>query len=150
MEPHPSGNVVVCLRKRSQCRELNIEKMGISIDKTGYIPVNALFQTVVPHIYAAGDVIGAPALASTSMEQGRLAARHAFGAQTHHFPTFYPIGIYTIPEISSCGYTENQLEELGFRYEVGRAYYYEIARNQISEMILGCLKFSFMPTLWKF
>ena len=85
----------------------------------------------MPNIYAAGDVIGAPALASTSMEQGRLAARHAFGAQTHHFPSFYPIGIYTIPEISSCGYTENQLEELGFRYEMGRAYYYEIARNQI-------------------
>ncbi len=102
-----------------------------------------LFQTVVPNIYAAGDVIGAPALASTSMEQGRLAARHAFGAQTHHFPSFYPIGIYTIPEISSCGYTENQLKELGFRYEIGRAYYYEIARNQIVGNDPGMFKILF-------
>jgi NAD(P) transhydrogenase len=110
---------------------LGIEKLGISLDQKGYIPVNALFQTVVPHIYAVGDVIGGPCLASTSMEQGRLAARHAFGAKTQTFPTFFPYGIYTIPEISSCGYTEEQLKELGFRYEVGRAYYYEIARSQI-------------------
>ena len=72
------------------------------------------FRQQYPHIYAVGDVIGGPCLASTSMEQGRLAARHACGAQTHHFPTFYPIGIYTIPEISSCGYTEEELKELGF------------------------------------
>jgi NAD(P) transhydrogenase len=123
--------------------QLHIENTGITLDKTGYIPVNALFQTVVPNIYAAGDVIGAPALASTSMEQGRLAARHAFGAQTHHFPNFYPIGIYTIPEISSCGYTEDQLKELGFRYEIGRAYYYEIARNQISGNDPGMFKILF-------
>jgi NAD(P) transhydrogenase len=113
------------------------------LDKNGYIPVNALFQTVLPHIYAAGDVIGPPALASTSMEQGRLAARHAFGATTHHFPNFYPIGIYTIPEISSCGYTESQLKEMDFRYEVGRAYYYEIARNQISGNDPGLFKILF-------
>lgn len=122
---------------------LRIENAGIVLDKTGYIPVNALFQTVVPHIYATGDVIGAPSLAATSMEQGRLAARHAFGAQTHHFPTFYPIGIYTIPEISSCGYTEDQLKELGFRYEIGRAYYYEIARNQIAGNDPGMFKILF-------
>ncbi len=123
--------------------QLHIENAGISLDKWGYIPANALFQTVVPNIYAAGDVIGAPALASTSMEQGRLAARHAFGAQTHHFPNFYPIGIYTIPEISCCGYTEEQLKELGFRYEVGRAYYYEIARNQMVGNDPGMFKLLF-------
>ncbi|HSW86947.1 MAG TPA: Si-specific NAD(P)(+) transhydrogenase [Rhabdochlamydiaceae bacterium] len=123
--------------------QLHIENAGISVDKAGYIPVNALFQTVVPNIYAAGDVIGGPALAATSMEQGRLAIRHAFGAQTHHFPTFYPIGIYTIPEISSCGYTETQLKELGFRYEIGRAYYYEIARNQIVGNDPGMFKILF-------
>jgi len=122
---------------------LHIENAGISLDNTGHIPVNALFQTVVPHIYAAGDVIGGPALASTSMEQGRLAARHAFGVQTHHFPTLYPIGIYTIPEISSCGYTEEQLKEIGFRYEIGRAYYYEIARNQIVGNDPGMFKILF-------
>jgi NAD(P) transhydrogenase len=135
--------LLYALGREADVDMLQIENVGISVDKTGYIPVNALFQTVVPTIYAAGDVIGAPALASTSMEQGRLAARHAFGAQTHHFPTFYPIGIYTIPEISSCGYTENQLKELGFRYEIGRAYYYEIARNQIVGNDPGMFKILF-------
>ncbi|NGX50359.1 MAG: putative soluble pyridine nucleotide transhydrogenase [Chlamydiae bacterium] len=122
---------------------LHIENAGISVDSKGYIPVNALFQTIVPNIYAVGDVIGGPSLASTSMEQGRLAARHAFGAETHHFPTFYPIGIYTIPEISSCGYTEEQLKNLGFRYEVGRAHYYEIAKNTIAGNDPGMFKILF-------
>ncbi len=122
---------------------LQIEHVGITVDSMGYIPVNALFQTVIPNIYAIGDVIGGPALASTGMEQGRLAARHAFGEKTHHFPTFYPIGIYTIPEISSCGYTEDQLKELGFHYEVGRCYYYEIARNQITGNGPGMFKILF-------
>ena len=100
--------------------------------KRGYLRVNENFQTQKPHIYAGGDVIGFPALASTSMEQGRLAARHAFGAPLHLFPSFYPIGIYTIPEISYCGFTEEQLQQKGFHYEVGRAYYYEIARSHIT------------------
>lgn len=138
-----SEMLLYALGREANVDKLQVENVGIAIDKSGYIPVNALFQTVVPNIYAAGDVIGAPALASTSMEQGRLAARHAFGAQTHHFPDFYPIGIYTIPEISSCGYTENQLKELGFRYEIGRAYYYEIARNQIVGNDPGMFKILF-------
>jgi NAD(P) transhydrogenase len=135
--------ILYALGREANVDKLQIENVGIAVEKSGYIPVNALFQTVVPNIYAAGDVIGAPALASTSMEQGRLAARHAFGAQTHHFPSFYPIGIYTIPEISSCGYTEDQLKELGFRYEIGRAYYYEIARNQIVGNDPGMFKILF-------
>lgn len=135
--------LLYALGREANVEQLAIEKAGISVDKRGFIPVNALFQTVASHIYAAGDVIGAPALASTSMEQGRLAARHAFGAQTHHFPTFYPIGIYTIPEISSCGYTENELKEMNFRYEIGRAYYYEIARNQITGNDPGMFKILF-------
>ena len=135
--------VLYALGREANVDKLQIENIGISLDKSGHIPVNALFQTVIPNIYAAGDVIGAPALASTSMEQGRLAARHAFGAQTHHFPSFYPIGIYTIPEISSCGYTESELKELGFRYEIGRAYYYEIARNQIVGNDPGMFKILF-------
>ncbi|MES2122277.1 MAG: Si-specific NAD(P)(+) transhydrogenase [Chlamydiota bacterium] len=135
--------LLYALGREANVDQLQIEKVGIAVDKSGYIPVNALFQTVVSNIYAVGDVIGPPALASTSMEQGRLAARHAFGAQTHHFPSFYPIGIYTIPEISSCGYTENQLKELGFRYEIGRAYYYEIARNQIVGNDPGMFKILF-------
>ncbi len=135
--------LLYALGREANVEHLHIEKAGISVDKSGYIPVNALFQTVVPHIYAAGDVIGGPSLASTSMEQGRLATRHAFDVQTHHFPTFYPIGIYTIPEISSCGYTEEQLKELGFRYEIGRAYYYEIARNLLVGNDPGMFKILF-------
>lgn len=135
--------LLYALGREANVEHLHIEKAGIMVDKSGYIPVNALFQTVIPHIYAAGDVIGGPSLTSTSMEQGRLAARHAFDVQTHHFPTFYPIGIYTIPEISSCGYTEEQLKELGFRYEIGRAYYYEIARNQIVGNDPGMFKILF-------
>jgi NAD(P) transhydrogenase len=135
--------LLYALGREANVDKLQTENVGISPDRSGYIPVNALFQTVIPNIYAAGDVIGAPALASTSMEQGRLAARHAFGAQTHHFPSFYPIGIYTIPEISSCGYTESELKELGFRYEIGRAYYYEIARNQIVGNDPGMFKILF-------
>lgn len=122
---------------------LQINNAGFEVNESGYIPVNALFQTVQSHIYAVGDVIGGPCLASTSMEQGRLAARHACGVQTHHFPTFYPIGIYTIPEISSCGYTEDQLKELGFQYEVGRAYYYEIAKSHIVGNSIGLFKILF-------
>jgi NAD(P) transhydrogenase len=135
--------LLYALGREANVEGLQIENVGLKLDKAGYIPVNALFQTVASNIYAAGDVIGPPALASISMEQGRLAARHAFGAQTHHFPTFYPIGIYTIPEISSCGYTEDQLKELGFRYEIGRAYYYEIARNQIVGNDPGMFKILF-------
>lgn len=135
--------LLYAMGREANVDHLHIESAGVSLDKMGYIPVNALFQTVVPHIYAAGDVIGGPSLASTSMEQGRLAARHACGVQTHHFPTFYPIGIYTIPEISSCGYTEEQLKEVGFRYEIGRAYYYEIARNQIVGNDSGMFKILF-------
>jgi NAD(P) transhydrogenase len=122
---------------------LHIDNAGIELDEKGYIPVNSLFQTSVPHIYAVGDVIGGPCLASTSMEQGRLAARNACGTDTRDFPEFYPIGIYTIPEISSCGYTEDQLKNLGFRYEVGRAYYYEIARSHIVGSNLGMFKILF-------
>lgn len=123
---------------------LNIETAGVELNERGYIPVNEYFQTNVSHIYAAGDVIGYPALASTSMEQGRLAARHAFNAPTHRFPTFFPLGIYTIPEISCCGYTEEELQRKGTDYEVGRAYYYEIARSHIAgSSHLGLFKILF-------
>lgn len=131
------------LGRTANIETLHLENANIHPDAKGYIPVNALFQTTVPHIYAVGDVIGGPCLASTSMEQGRLAARHACGAQTHHFPSFFPIGIYTIPEISSFGYTEEELKAKGFHYEVGRAYYYEIARSHISGSTSGLFKILF-------
>lgn len=135
--------LLYALGRQANVDGLQIEKTGIKLNDRGYIPVNALFQSTAPHIYAVGDVIGGPSLASTSMEQGRLAARHACGAQIHHFPTFYPIGIYTIPEISSCGYTEDELKELGFHYEVGRAYHYELARSHIVGSNVGMFKILF-------
>lgn len=135
--------VLYALGRSGNVSDLQIENAGLEVTNRGNIPVNALFQTRMPNIYAVGDVIGNPALASTSMEQGRLAARHAFGVETSHFPNFFPIGIYTIPEISSCGYTEKQLKELGFKYEVGRAYYYEIARGHISGSTTGLFKILF-------
>lgn len=137
--------LLYALGRTANVDALQIDNAGIKTDEKGYVVVNALFQTTLPHIYAVGDVIGGPSLASTSMEQGRLAARHAFGAEIHYFPTFYPIGIYTIPEISSCGYTEDQLKALGVHYEVGRAYYYEIARSHIAgdNIELGMFKLLF-------
>lgn len=135
--------LLYALGRSANIEALRLDNTGIKVDAKGYIPVNALFQTVVPQIYAVGDVIGGPCLASTSMEQGRLAARHACGVLTHHFPTFFPIGIYTIPEISSCGYTEEELKAWGFHYEVGRAYYYEIARSHITGSIAGLFKILF-------
>lgn len=131
------------LGRAANVDELHIENAGITTDDKGYLAVNALFQTKVSHIYAVGDVIGGPCLASTSMEQGRLASRHACGAQTHHFPSNFPIGIYSIPEISSCGYTEDNLRQMGFNYEVGRAYYYEIARSHIAGGSTGMIKIIF-------
>jgi NAD(P) transhydrogenase len=97
----------------------------------------------VPNIYAVGDVIGFPSLASTSMEQGRLAACHAFGADTSSFPELFPYGIYTIPEISTCGPSEEELTTQGIPYEVGKAYYKEIARGQIIGDQIGMLKLMF-------
>ena len=136
--------LLYALGREAQVKGLNIKNAGIALNEGGYIPVNEYFQTHVAHIYAAGDVIGFPALASTSVEQGRLAARHAFGASTHAFPTFFPIGIYTIPEISCCGYTEEELQTKGTDYGVGRAYYYEIARSHITgSSHLGMFKILF-------
>ncbi|MDX8431331.1 MAG: Si-specific NAD(P)(+) transhydrogenase [Candidatus Algichlamydia australiensis] len=127
-----TGDVLLyALGREASVTGLGLEKVGIALDQKGYIPVNNHFQTLHPHIYAVGDVIGGPCLASTSMEQGRLAARHAFGAPSSNFPNFFPIGIYTIPEISCCGLTEEQVKKSGIPYEVGRAYYYEIAKSQI-------------------
>lgn len=138
-----ADTVLYALGRSANIHSLNIEKVGIKLSSSGHIPVNALFQTIVPNIYAAGDVIGPPALASTSMEQGRLAARQAFGVKANYFPSVYPIGIYTIPEISSLGYTEEELKKLEFNFEVGRAYYYEIARGHISGSLHGIFKILF-------
>ena len=122
---------------------LNLEAAGIERNELGNIAVNSLFQTTCPHIYAAGDVIGPPGLASTSMEQGRLAVRNAFLLKSHHFPEVFPFGIYCIPEISSVGATEQELSAKGVRYEVGRARYREIARGPMAGDTTGLIKILF-------
>jgi NAD(P) transhydrogenase len=107
------------------------------------LKVNGNYQTTVSNIYAVGDVIGFPSLASTSMEQGRLAACHAFGVRTQSSPELFPYGIYTIPEISTVGRSEEELTEQGIPYEVGKAQYREIARGQIIGDQTGLLKLIF-------
>ena len=123
--------------------ELNLPAAGLEADDRGRLTVNEHYQTAVPHIYAVGDLIGFPALASTSMEQGRLAASHAFGLPTSSTPELFPYGIYTIPEISLVGKTEAELTEAGVPYEVGKAGYKEIARGQIIGDQTGMLKLLF-------
>ena len=124
--------------------ELNLPAIGLDADKRGRIPVDKDFRTKVPNVFAAGDVIGFPSLASVSMEQGRIAAARAFGDETVlSNPSFYPYGIYTIPEISFIGKTEEQLTEEDVPYEVGVAFYREIARGQIRGDTTGRLKLVF-------
>jgi NAD(P) transhydrogenase len=124
-------------------RSLNLPAIGVEADERGRIKVNSSYQTEAQHIYAVGDVIGFPSLASTSGEQGRLAASHAFGAKSPSFPELFPYGIYTIPEISVVGPTEEELTTQGVPYEVGKAHYREIARGQILGDSTGALKLIF-------
>jgi NAD(P) transhydrogenase len=124
-------------------RSLNLPAIGVKADERGRIKVNSSYQTEARHIYAVGDVIGFPSLASTSGEQGRLAASHAFGAKSASFPDLFPYGIYTIPEISVVGPTEEELTTQGVPYEVGKAQYREIARGQILGDSTGALKLIF-------
>jgi NAD(P) transhydrogenase len=125
-------------------RGLGLENVGLTANERGLIQVNEAYQTAVPSIYAAGDVIGFPALASTSMEQGRLAMRHAFDASYRlHLARLLPFGIYTIPEISFVGETEETLKEKDTDYFVGRASYAGTARGQIIGDTHGLLKLLF-------
>jgi NAD(P) transhydrogenase len=123
--------------------ELNLAKAGIQADPRGRIKVDADFRTSQPNVFAVGDVIGFPSLASVSMEQGRVAAGRAFGVPLTSKPDHYPYGIYTIPEISFIGKTEEQLTDDDVPYEVGVAYYREIARGQIRGDTTGRLKLIF-------
>jgi NAD(P) transhydrogenase len=129
-------------------RQGNVDKLdlgaaGIESDDRGRIKVDADYHTSQAHIFAVGDVIGFPSLASVSMEQGRIAAARAFGLQVQTDPASYPYGIYTIPQISFIGKTEEQLTDADVPYEVGVAYYREIARGQITGHTDGRLKLLF-------
>jgi NAD(P) transhydrogenase len=120
--------------------ELQLANAGLEADERGRIVVGPDFRTATPHIFAAGDVIGWPALAATSMEQGRLAAARAFGDETAAMSELLPIGIYTIPEISYVGRNEEELTRDGVPYEVGVSRYRELARGQILGDTYGLLK----------
>ena len=158
VEELPDGSVVANLESKKKLSgdsllfavgrqgdvdELNLPIAGVDADARGRIKVDADYRTSQPHIFAVGDVIGFPSLASVSMEQGRIAAAHAFGKTTQSNPAGYPYGIYTIPEISFIGKTEEQLTDEDVPYEVGVAYYREIARGQIRGDTTGRLKIIF-------
>jgi NAD(P) transhydrogenase len=125
--------------------ELNLAAAGLEADSRGRIKVDAEYRTSQSHIFAVGDVIGFPSLGSVSMEQGRIAAATAAGVKIHSNPAHYPYGIYTIPEISFIGQTEDQLTDAGVPYEIGIAYFREIARGQIRGDTTGRLKLIFSP-----
>jgi len=130
--------------RRGNLKGLHLDQIGVKVTERGNVNVNEYFQTNIPNIYAAGDVIGFPALASTSMEQGRVVVCHAFGLEyKQRVSSQLPMGVYTIPEISSIGETEESCREKGIDYEVGRAHYENNARGQIIGDIDGLLKLVF-------
>jgi len=131
--------------RRANSDQLNLPALGLNPDNRGKLKVNENFQTSVPHVYAAGDVIGFPALASTSMEQGRLASCHIFGVPGSIPPNLIPYGIYTIPEISMVGPTEEELTREKVPYEVGISRYAELAKGQMLGDDQGFLKLIFDP-----
>ena len=136
----PADTVMYSAGRQGVSDNLDLEAAGLSADARGRIVVDEFFRTAVPHIYAVGDVIGFPALAATSMEQGRLAAHHACGEPSHASGKLQPIGIYSLPEISFVGQTEEQLTKENIPFEVGVSRYRELARGQIIGDSYGVLK----------
>jgi NAD(P) transhydrogenase len=126
---------------------LKLENCGLEVDHRGRVMLEnpSTFQTAVPHIYAAGDVIGFPSLASTAMEQGRIAAFHAFGneAYAHDAPEYFPYGIYSVPEMSTIGMSEEEVQERGIPYECGICRFRETSRGQIMGLKYGLMKLIF-------
>jgi NAD(P) transhydrogenase len=158
VEEAPDGRVVANLESKKKISgdallysvgrqgnvdDLNLGAAELEADNRGRIAVDERYRTKQPHILAVGDVIGFPSLASVSMEQGRMAVGYAFGAEAVSDPANYPYGIYTVPEISFVGKTEEQLTDADVPYEVGVAYYREIARGQIRGDTTGRLKLIF-------
>jgi NAD(P) transhydrogenase len=138
-----ADTLMYCIGRQGATEALNLKAAGLAADNRGRMKVNEFYQTAVPHIYAAGDVIGFPALAATAMEQGRLCACHMFKQITQPASPLFPYGIYTIPEISMVGETEQSLTKNNVPYEVGLARYREIARGQLIGDPNGMLKLLF-------
>jgi NAD(P) transhydrogenase len=137
--------LIYAVGRQANGDQLNLAAAGLSADERGRLKVNQCYQTEVPHIYAAGDVIGFPALASTSMEQGRLASCNMFAIPCQVMPPLFPYGIYTIPEISMVGPTEETLTANKVPYEVGIAKYSELAKSMMLGDEAGMLKLLFDP-----
>ena len=135
-----ADTVLFAAGRQGMTDELQLKNAGLKADKRGRIKVNEQYQTEQAHIYAAGDVIGFPSLASTSMEQGRVAACHAFQLDCPNQSHLFPYGIYSVPEISMVGLTEQDCQRQGIAYEVGVARFREIARGQIMGLSEGKLK----------
>ncbi len=140
-----ADTVMYSAGRQGMADRLDLHNAGLAADDRGRIKVDEYFRTDVPHIYAVGDVIGFPALAATSMEQGRLAAHHACDEPTRAMHALQPIGIYTIPEISYVGRTEDQLTTERVPFEVGISRYRELARGQIIGDSYGMLKLLVSP-----
>ena len=138
-----ADNTLYSVGRTGSTENLGLEAIGIVVADRGLITVDENYRTAVSHIYAVGDVVGFPSLASTSMEQGRHASCHAFGVDPGNKGTVLPYGIYTIPEISVVGKNEEELTEAGIPYEVGKASYKEISRGQIIGDSVGKLKLLF-------
>jgi NAD(P) transhydrogenase len=141
----PAETVMYSAGRQGMTEGIGLESAGLSADDRGRIPVDQFYRTAVPHIYAVGDVIGFPALAATSMEQGRLAAHHACGEPVSGLHQLQPIGIYTIPEIAFVGKTEDELTRAHIPFEVGISRYRELARGQIIGDTYGMLKLLVSP-----
>ncbi len=132
--------------RQSNVQELGLEALGVALGERGLIRVNEQYQTSVPHIFAAGDVIGFPALASTSMEQARVAITYAFHLQNkERVSPVLPLAVYAIPEISMVGLSEEDCQVKGIPYQIGRALYADSARGQIIGDTSGMLKLIFSP-----
>ena len=138
-----SDTVLYSIGRIAATDTLDLDRVGVECDSRGRLSVDEDYKTNVPHIYAAGDVIGFPALAATSSEQGRIATCRMFGIQTAKMGTHYPYGIYSIPELSMVGKTEEELKKEDTNFVVGVARYREIARGQILGDETGLFKMLF-------
>jgi NAD(P) transhydrogenase len=128
------------LGREANTANLKIDRAGVTLNQFNYIEVNELYQTAATNIYAVGDVIGWPSLAATSISQGRLAALNAMKTNIESFPKIFPFGIYTIPEISYVGITEDEARERDYKIVIGKCMYHELPRGQISGECEGMLK----------
>lgn len=139
-----SSIVLFAAGRMGSTTTLNLDACGLEVDHRGRLKVDPVtYQTSVPHIYAAGDVIGFPSLASTSMEQGRIAACHALGERAQKPPEFFPYGIYSVPEMSTVGMTEEEIKKRKIPYECGIARFRETSRGHIMGLNAGMLKMIF-------